>query len=102
MNTTTNTAEMNLTKGNGCYNITVDGTYVGWTYKSADGFWNVRIASTKGYDFEDRKAVVTGCDTRSQALRYFTHWLNDNRYFLVLRQEREATDAAADAWLASV
>lgn len=102
MNTTTNAAEMNLTKGNGRYNITVNGTYVGWTHKGTDGFWNVRIASTKGYDFENGKAVVTGSDTRSQALRYFAHWMNDNRYFLVLCEEGQAADAAADAWLAGL
>jgi len=102
MNTTTNTAEMAITKGDGRYNITVNGTYVGHTYKQSDGRWTVRIATTEGYDFENGKAVVLGEVTRKDALSGFAFWLSQEPYYMYLRQEREAKDASADAWLATV
>jgi hypothetical protein len=102
MTTTTNTAKMTLTKGNGHYNIAVDGVYAGWTYKNVNGTWSVRIASTEGNVFTNSAEVVKGETTRAWALEDFARWLASNSYFLVLRQEREAKDAAFDAWLAAV
>lgn len=89
MNTTTNTAEMTTTKGNGRYNIALNGTYVGWTYMS-NGRWTVRIAATDGYEFENGKAVVLGEVTRKDALSEFAFWLSQEPYFMYLRQQDEA------------
>ena len=102
MNTTTTTAEMTITKGDSRYNIAVNGTHVGWTYKQSDGRWTVRIATTDGYKFENGKAVVLGEVSRKDALSEFAFWLTQQPFFMHLRQEQEAKDAAFDAWLATV
>jgi hypothetical protein len=95
-------AEITITKGNGRYNIAVDGTPAGWTHKNANGTWSVRINSTQGDRYENYAEVVAQEATRTDALKTFGRWIRSNPFFMHYIEEKIAADTAADAWLASL
>ena len=102
MTATQTAANITIAKGDGRYNIAVDGITAGWTYKNSNGTWGIRISSTEGDRYSNGEEVIAQETSRTMALKMFAIWIRNNPYFIFFRQERIAADAAADAWLASL
>jgi hypothetical protein len=102
MTKTNSAADITITKGNGRYNIAVDGISAGWTYKNSNGTWSVRINRTKGDFYTTYAEVIAQETSRTMALNMFAIWIRNNPYFMSFIQDQIAADAAADAWLASL
>ena len=112
MTSTETTPEITLTKGDGRYNIAVDGISAAWTYKNADGTWSVRVKdSMNEYINRDNEVVVREV-SRTMALKQFARWMEREPFFMANRQayiEREEAEMASldlmlndyDAWLAT-
>jgi hypothetical protein len=106
-------AKITLTKGDGRYNIAVDGIQAAWTYKNSNGTWSVRVKTSSDEILNSNNEAVIGAGTRTEALNYFAKWLQYTRpFFMAHRQAWIAKDEAEmadfnlmlndyDAWLAT-
>jgi hypothetical protein len=113
MTSTETTPEITLTKGDGRYNIAVDGISAAWTYKNADGTWSVRAKDSMNEYINRDNEVSVRYPTRAGALKHFVMWLQHiepffmaNRQAYIAREEAEMASidlmlSDYDAWLAT-